>query len=228
MLSAFATITLLLLNANSYTLRAPVSRRAAFATTATVLLPTSISNDAANAQGQESRDVLIATVKGANEALTSLLENWDTATLQCNYADVPRELLEAKNKDKLLEKASEFALFDKSTSVTSCKRSNRVVRDYIGVTGKGPLFGIEKKLVARDIVDMVGDPDAYFSALESFSTSMSRAASLSYIAGTSDFDSVNNFEQGKDSAESSNLSTCKDAIYDANKYLGEMISLLQQ
>jgi len=155
------------------------------------------------------------------------VENWDTATLQCNYADVPRELLETKNKEKLLEKASEFALFDKSTSVTSCKRSNRVVRDYIGVTGKGPLAGIEKKLVANALVDMVDDPDAYFSALESFSTSMSRAASLSYIAGTADFDSVNNFEQGKDSAESSNLQQCKEAIYAANKYLEEMISLLQ-
>lgn len=35
---------------------------------------------------------------------------------------------EAKNKEKLLKKASEFALFDKSTSVVSCKRTNRIVR----------------------------------------------------------------------------------------------------
>ena len=106
--------------------------------------------------------------------------------------------------------------------------TSRIVRDYIGVTGKGPLAGIEKKLSARDIVDIVDDPDAYFSALESFSISMSRAASLSYIAGTSDLDSVNNFDQGKDAAESSNLQQCKEAIYSANKHLVEMISLLQQ
>ena len=87
--------------------------------------------------------------------------------------------------------------------------TSRIVRDYIGVTGKGPLAGIEKKLSARDIVDIVDDPDAYFSALESFSISLSRAASLSYIAGTSDLDSVNNFDQGKDAAESSNLQQCK-------------------
>jgi hypothetical protein len=50
----------------------------------------------------------------ATDALSSLLENWNKATIDCTYADVPRELLEAKNKEKLLEKASEFALFYKS------------------------------------------------------------------------------------------------------------------
>ena len=43
-------------------------------------------------------------LKESIEALTSLLENWEKATIDCTYADVPRELLEAKNKEKLLEK----------------------------------------------------------------------------------------------------------------------------
>ena len=72
-------------------------------------------------------DVLIE----ATEALSSLLDNWEKATVDCTYADVPRELLEAKNKEKLLEKASEFALFDKSTSVVSCKRTNRIVSTLV-------------------------------------------------------------------------------------------------
>ncbi len=99
-----------------------------------------------------------AIIQEATEALTTLLENWERATVDCTYADVPRELLEAKNKEKLLEKASEFALFDKSTSVISCKKTNRIVRDYIGATGKGPLVGLEKRLLKNVVVGRV-DPD---------------------------------------------------------------------
>lgn len=82
------------------------------------------------------------------------MSNWQRATVECNYADVPRDLLSADNKQLLLEKASTFALFDKSVSVETCKTTNRLVRDYIGVTGKGPMVGIEKNLQkALDIVD---------------------------------------------------------------------------
>ena len=54
--------------------------------------------------------------------------------------------------------ASEFALFDKSTSVVSCKKTNRIVREYIGATGKGPLVGAEKRLLRKNVVEKV-DPD---------------------------------------------------------------------
>ncbi len=77
----------------------------------------------------------------AQETLGILLANYNRATVDCTFADVPRELLEAKNKDLLLEKASTFALFDKSVSVESCKTTNRIVRDYLGVTGKGERVG---------------------------------------------------------------------------------------
>lgn len=46
----------------------------------------------------------VGVLKDATEALSSLLENWERATVDCTYADVPRDLLEAKNKEKLLEK----------------------------------------------------------------------------------------------------------------------------
>jgi hypothetical protein len=76
------------------------------------------------------------TLIEARETLDTLLKNYKRATVDCTYADVPRDLLESKNKELLLEKASTFALFDKSVSVESCKTTNRIVRDYLGVTGK--------------------------------------------------------------------------------------------
>lgn len=172
----------------------------------------------------------ISTVTDAIDALSSLIENWERATVDCTYADVPRELLETKNKETLLEKASEFALFDKSTSVVSCKRSNRVVRDYIGVTGKGPLVNLEKRLLKKSLVEQV-DPDNlddYFSAVETFSQEMAKANSLSYTAGTADFDSVNNFAKGEASVNEgdSNLEQARRAIEEANKALKIASSLI--
>lgn len=88
----------------------------------------------------------LESIKESQDTLDKLLSNWKRATIDCTFADVPRELLETKNKELLLEKASTFALFDKSVSVETCKTNNRIVRDYLGVTGKGPLVGIDKKL----------------------------------------------------------------------------------
>ena len=73
----------------------------------------------------------------AQETLDTLLTNYKRATVDCTFADVPRELLETKNKEILLEKAATNALFDKSASIETCKTTNRIVRDYLGVTGKG-------------------------------------------------------------------------------------------
>ena len=203
----------------SFTRRNIISQiGAAFPLVASVSIP----NSAAEAKEVTTSAPDIVMINDATDALSSLIENWERATVDCTYADVPRELLEAKNKEKLLEKASEFALFDKSTSVVSCKRTNRVVRDYIGVTGKGPLVNLEKKLLKKSLVEQV-DPDnldAYFSAVEIFSQEMAKANSLSYTAGTADFDSVNNFEKGNEAREGdSNLEQARRAIEEANKAL---------
>lgn len=95
------------------------------------------------------------------------LDNWKRATIDCTYADIPRELLEQKNKDLLLEKASTFALFDKSVSVETCKTTNRIVRDYLGITGKGPLVGMEKKLKRglEYLEDDIDDLDTYVTGM---------------------------------------------------------------
>lgn len=200
---------------------------AAFPILASVSLP---NNSVAYAKEAPSSVSDITMITDAISALSSLIENWERATVDCTYADVPRELLETKNKEKLLEKASEFALFDKSTSVVSCKRTNRVVRDYIGVTGKGPLVNLEKKLLKKSLVEQV-DPynlDYYFSAVETFSQEMAKANSLSYTAGIADFDSVNNFAKGEADVNegNSNLEQARRAIEEANKALKIASSLI--
>ena len=156
-----------------------------------------------NTSSNSSNNNDVQTIIEAAETLNKLLSNWDKATIDCTYADIPRELLEQKNKEQLLEKASTFALFDKSTSVTSCKKTNKIVRDYIGVTGKGPLVNIEKKMLKSTVVDNINfnivDLDEYYTQVENFQNAISRASSLSYAAGIADFDSVNNFDKGPSS-----------------------------
>ena len=114
--------------------------------------------------------------------------------------------------------------------MVSCKRTNKIVRDYIGATGKGPMVGIEKRLLRKSIVDVV-DPDnldEYFSAVESFSQELARATSLSYTAGVSDFDSINNFAKDDDkilNEDGTNLEQARKAIGEANSYLKKALSL---
>jgi hypothetical protein len=167
----------------------------------------------------------------ARDTLNTLLTNYKRATIDCTYADVPRELLESKNKELLLEKASTFALFDKSVSVESCKTTNRVVRDYLGVTGKGPLVQIEKQIKIG--FDFVGPDDLedYVSELEKFSQAYSKASYLSYAAGIADFDSVNNFSKDDAKQErngNSNLAQTKEAIAEAMACLDRLVVMLER
>ncbi|MGK3734918.1 MAG: hypothetical protein ACI8RD_003955 [Bacillariaceae sp.] len=83
------------------------------------------------------KTIIINSLIEAQTTLNTLIENYQRATIDCTFADVPRDLLESKNKELLLEKASTFALFDKSVSVETCKTTNRIVRSYLGLTGIG-------------------------------------------------------------------------------------------
>lgn len=62
--------------------------------------------------------------------------------------------------------------------------------------------------------------------METFSQSISRATSLSYTAGTADFDSMNNFEKGQDTGDGGNLGQAKKAIEEANDALKKAVSYL--
>lgn len=116
-------------------------------------------NQAHSLPSNVSQDI-IRSIQDAEEVLRTLLDNWEKATVDCTYADVPRELLETKNKELLMEKAATSALFDKSVSVVTCKMNNRIVRDYIGATGKGPLVNIDKKLTSPSLVELI-NPDSF-------------------------------------------------------------------
>lgn len=195
------------------------------------IAPTSSAMTTTKAEEVE-QDVQI--LKDCLTTLTTLVDNWERATVDCNYADIPRELLEQKNKDLLLEKASTWALFDKSSSVVlSCKRTNRLVRDYIGVTGKGPCVGAEKRMLKRQLIDSRVDPDSledYYMAVEQYSQSMSSAISLSYMAGTADFDSVNNFDKTQQDSSTARADTSLDkariSILEAKRSLEVVVKLL--
>lgn len=175
---------------------------------------------------------VVEEIAAARDTLQSLLDNWSKAVIDCTYADVPRELLETKNKEELLEKASTFALFDKSVSVVSCKTSNRIVRDYLGVTGKGPLVGIDKKL--QKALDALDDPDSfedYLQTCEGIQNSLSRADSLSYAAGVADLGSVNNFDKAEEASmaasSNSNLGQTRKAVQSSVDGLNHILGLLQ-
>ena len=209
-----------------------------------------------------SVEELIKVLQDASDTLEKLLNNWDKATIDCTYADVPRDLLETKNKELLLDKASTFALFDKSVvssrciiayiyylflyvsfipilvlfqlklcyfkSVVSCKKSNKIVRDYIGATGKGPLVGIDKSMNNRKLFDAL-DPDnldEYIGQTELFSQALAKATSLSYTAGVADFDSINNFQEGAENSKVSSLDEAKSAIEEAHSALKSILALL--
>ena len=82
---------------------------------------------------------------------------------------------------------------------------------------------MRKALVGRIDPDSL---DEYFSAVESFSQSISRANSLSYTAGTADFDSMNNFAKGEQKGDGTNLEEARQAIEEANVSLKRAVSLL--
>ena len=136
-----------------------VLRRADFVKALVAVVPATFAlgqdATAANSAATFSADDEIQMLIDGSDALSSLLNNWERATLDCTYADVPRELLEAKNKEKLLEKAKTSALFDKSASVVSCRKNPRIVREYLGATGKGPLVNADKRFLKRSVADRV-------------------------------------------------------------------------
>jgi hypothetical protein len=173
----------------------------------------------------------IEMIREASSTLKTLLDNWDKATVDCTYADVPRELLETKNKEQLLEKASTFALFDKSTSIVSCKKTNKIVRDYIGVTGKGPLVNVDKRMLKKNVVSYI-DPDdleEYYNEVENFQGAIARASSSSYTSGVADFDAVNNFEKGdQNNKDDSNLEQARRSIIDAHVSISRIVSILDK
>lgn len=178
-----------------------------------------------------------AVINDCVEALQALLDNWEEAVIDCDYADIPRELLETKNKELLLQKASTSALLDKSVSVVSCRTTNSVVRGVLGRTaGAMPMGNLDKAL--KGAVDAVlsddenavtaGDAEVLVDAVENLQLALTRADAASYEARR-DSSALNNFEpDDKDKAllSSSNLAEANGAILDSVLYLKEIEKVL--
>ncbi|KAL7579319.1 hypothetical protein ACA910_013997 [Epithemia clementina (nom. ined.)] len=179
-------------------------------------------------------------IQQAKQTLELLLQNWERAVIDCTYADVPRDLLEQKNKQLLLEKASTYALFDKSVSIVSCKTVVRTVRDYLGRTGIGPVAGLEATLKqavtlvlqSPDSILLGDDVDAMdrlIQTVEEAQRELNRADTLAYSARR-DFTSMNNFDPA-DTAKiladsTSNLALCQAAIQTVVEKLQVILDLL--
>ena len=119
-----------------------------------------------------------------------------------------------------------------SFTVVSCRKNVRIVRDYIGATGKGPLVGAEKRFLKRAVADRV-DPDSldnYYGEVETFSQAIAKASSLSYTAGMSDLDSINTFSKGEEAAlgDSSSLEQARKAIVEAKQAMDNAITILTE
>jgi hypothetical protein len=195
--------------------------------------PTSfaVTTTSSSTNAQQDPTKTIDAIKAAKKTLQTLLDNWENAVIECIYADVPRELLEQKNKELLLEKASTYALFDKSVSVVTCKTNNKNIRDYIGRTGIGPLVGLDKQL--RKALDLVEDPDdldAFVQASESVQQALSRADSYSYTAG-GDTNAVNNFDKAKTQEvleTNANLKQVQSSVQTAIDGLDEILRIVEK
>lgn len=186
---------------------------------------------AAAAPPKQDPSTTINSIRAAKTTLQTLLDNWEKAVVECIYADVPRELLEQKNKEQLLEKAKTSALFDKSGSVVTCKTNNKNIRDYIGRTGIGPVVGLDKQL--RRALELVDDPDdleRFVQASETVQQALSRADSYSYTAG-GDYDAINNFEKEKTVEilqKNGNLKQVQSSVQTAIDGLAEILKIIDK
>ena len=161
---------------------------------------------------------------GSLRQLNDLLDRWAEVTIDCMYAEVPRELLETKNKQALLEQATKNALFDKSASIQVCKSTDRAVRQALG--GDGPLSRIDKLLGSPEILDGVaqGSEDRVVALSEQLQQALSAADAAAYMSETGDYSARTPFKQGE-SASSPNLNAARSNIVEARDTLCALIQL---
>ena len=109
------TLVLCLASSHALSLRTICSRRGAlYGAAAALSLPASVVRAATDSTTPLSADAgasaaaadVSARLAAGVRALDVLLRDWDELTIDCTYAEVPRALLETKNKELLLEKAS--------------------------------------------------------------------------------------------------------------------------
>lgn len=163
-----------------------------------------------------------STIQSSVETLTYTLDRWEEIVVDCTYADVPRALLEQKNKELLLEKAATNALFDKSVSITSCKIVTNDLRDTFR---RPPLSNINTALL--ELLPMMKDETA-LERIERVSYDLTRVDSLSFTSRR-DYFALNNFDPEQTNTvleQPGNLRECRLAIASIAEQLTSILSRL--
>lgn len=171
---AFVMVTPLHVPPKTFTRRALLS--------STSILPITIATLASADSGIQDKTEYQSLI-ASRKIMEKLLEDWQDLTVSCLYADIPRDLLEQKNKEQLLKEASTFALFDKSASVQSCKESNSKIRQYLGIykDSGSALVGLDKKFKRlKDVYVNDDDEERWFDLVDEFNVRLSKIDTLTY------------------------------------------------
>lgn len=121
------------------------------------------------------------------------------------------------------------------------------MRDYLGLTGKGPLVGLSKLVkngmnqllvIENDTTSNDGNDDhdleLYIQSMEELERAMARAASYSYSAGTiADVNAIQNFDPSDQdnvlaSNDNANLRQTKQAIQESLMELQTLVAILKK
>lgn len=190
--------------------------------------------------------------------LTYVIDNWDSLTLNCKYAEVNKDLLGSSRKSDLLEAASSSALFNKNgdTTRTLCKRDSEVIRYVFGLGGEKnqksgppamfseggiydtrnsprPLFGIEP-VIKRGFESAGDGSEEYLDAMERWGVAKAGLSANSYASGVADFASINGAVNGVSTTSEANnggssyLETSRRYAIAAQTALGDMVALIEK
>jgi hypothetical protein len=157
--------------------------------------------------------------------LDNLLLQWVDLTTDCRFGEIRRELLEANNKQQLLEEASSTS--KASTTVTLCRTNAQVVRRAIGTSQPGPLSKIGALLQQPALIDSLVDDEAfekYQETSERLQAAITAADAAAYSAGN-DYSAQTTFKRGQ-KPSSPNLDRTRELVSEARDELVAVCKLL--
>jgi hypothetical protein len=197
--------------------------------TSAVAAGASSSSTPSSSSSSSPRDTIVAAIR----VLQYLLDHWQETVVDCEYADVPRELLERRNKELLLEKAATNALFDKSVSVTSCKIDVASLRQAL--RSNSPVAQLPDALISvlpdLNNIDNDDDNDKWLERIEDVQRDLIRIDGLAYAARR-DYSALNNFDEAEATRllnqQPSNLLECRRTIQTTVDKLRRIVAALPE
>ena len=180
----------------------------------------------------DARSDLMRLKKGLGE-IDYLLNHWDEKTTYCNFGEFQRELMDEKNKEKLLKAAAETGLLDYDKSKTMnivCKRDPEMVRALLGLTSENKVLQKADVLMKKpDTLELIDsdDFDKYMEAVDKFTEAVAAVDGLAYNART-DFASTETFKKDdSDDNKSKYLEQSKSNVAIARDSLKSIVSILK-